>query len=126
MMTQYQKYVQQSLTSLTAGEQIVLLMEKACININLAIDYIEKKDITNAHNMIVKAEDIYFYLIDSLDMNYPIAKNLFSLYNFMIDKLTQANIKKDAEILRSIQNLAYELKDTWKQAEYLTRTGHAK
>lgn len=126
MITQYQKYVQQSITSLTAGEQLVLLLEKACININRAIEYIEKKDIANAHNMIVKAEDIYFYLIDSLDMSYPIAKNLFSLYNFMIDQLTLANIKKDAEILRGIQNLAYELKDTWKQAEYLARTGNAK
>jgi len=123
MNSPYKKYVQQSITSLTAGEQLVLLLEKACINITRAIDCIEKKDITTAHNLIVKTEDIYGYLIDSLDMSFPISQNLFSLYNFLIEQLTQANIKKDAEILRRISKLAVELKDTWKQAEYLARTG---
>ena len=125
MTSPYKKYVQQSRTSLTAGEQLILLLEKACININLAIDCIEKKDISGAHDLIVKTEDIYYFLIDNLDMSYPISKNLFSLYNFMIDQLTQANIKKDAEILRQILKIAAELKDTWKQAEYLARTGSA-
>ena len=125
MTSPYKKYVQQSITSLTAGEQLILLLEKACININLAIDCIKKKDIFGAHDLIVKTEDIYYFLIDNLDMSYPISKNLFSLYNFMIDQLTQANIKKDAEILRQILKIAAELKDTWKQAEYLARTGSA-
>lgn len=43
MTSPYKKYVQQSITSLTAGEQLILLLEKACININLAIDCIEKR-----------------------------------------------------------------------------------
>lgn len=126
MTSQYQKYKQQSITSMTSGEQLVLLLEQTCINIACAIEYIEKNEINNAHNSIIKAEDIYYYLIDTLDMNYPISQNLLSLYTFMIDKLTAANIKKDADILRGLQKLAYELKDTWKQAEYLARTGKAK
>lgn len=126
MNSQYQKYKQQSIASLTSGEQLVLLLEHACINIARAIDCIEKNDINNAHNSIVKAEDIYYYLMDSLDMNYSISQNLLSLYTFMIDRLSVANIKKDADILREIQKLAGELKDTWKQAEYMVRTGNAK
>jgi flagellar protein FliS len=126
MTSQYQKYKQQSITSMTSGEQLILLLEKACINITQAIDFIEKKDINNAHNTITKTEDIYYYLIECLDFNYPIAKNLLSLYNFMIDQLTLANLKKDADILRSIQKLAHELKDTWKQAEFRARTENAR
>ena len=123
MNSPYKKYVQQSITSLTAGEQLVLLLEKACINITRAIDCIEKKDVAGAHNLIVKTEDIYNFLIDNLDMSFPISQNLFSLYEFMVEQLTAANIKKDADILRRILKIAVELKDTWKQAEYLARTG---
>jgi flagellin-specific chaperone FliS len=44
----------------------------------------------------------------------------------MTDQLTLANIKKDADILRGIQKLAYELRDTWKKAENLSRTSTPK
>jgi flagellar protein FliS len=126
MTSQYQKYRQQSITSLTSGEQLVLLLEHACVNIARAIDCIEKNDINGAHNSIVKAENIYYYLMENLDMKYPISENLMSLYTFMTEQLITANMKKDANILRSIQNLAHELKDTWKEAERLSRTGGAK
>ena len=125
MTSQYQMY-RQSITSLTSGEQLVLLLEHACVNINRAIDCIEKSDVNGAHNSIVKAENIYYYLIDSLDMRYPISSNLLSLYNFIIEQLSLANIKKDADILRGIQKLAHELKDTWKEAEHISRGSGAK
>ena len=123
MITQYQKYQQQSVTSLTAGEQLVLLLEKACVNIAKAINCIEAYDVEGAHNSIVKAENIYYYLMDNLDMNYSVSSNLFSLYDFITGRLVQANIKKDADILKEIQHLAYELRDTWREAEHISRTG---
>ncbi|HBR32918.1 MAG TPA: hypothetical protein DD733_12645, partial [Clostridiales bacterium] len=76
MTAQYQKYQQQSVSSLTAGEQIVLLFEQACINIAKGINFIEKKDIQGAHNSIVKAENIYNYLIENLDFHYQISSDL--------------------------------------------------
>jgi len=126
MITQYQKYQQQSVSSLTSGEQIVLLFEQACLNIAKGIDFIEKNDISNAHNSIVKAENIYNYFIDSLDFSYAISSDLHSLYNYIIDRLVQANIKKDASILCEVQKTSCELRDTWREAEYLSRTGGIK
>jgi flagellar protein FliS len=123
MTSQYQKYMKQSVNSLTAGEQINLLFDQACVNISKAIEAIEKKDISAAHNSIVKTEDIFYYLIDSLDMSYPISKNLLALYDFVTDRLVQANIKKDIKPLREAQKIANELRDTWKKAEVLARTG---
>ena len=123
MTSQYQKYMQQSVNSLTAGEQINLLFDQACVNISKAIEAIENKDINGAHNSIVKTEDIFYYLIDSLDMSYPISKNLLALYDFVTDRLVQANIKKDVKPLREAQKIANELRDTWKKAEVLARTG---
>lgn len=126
MVAQYQKYQQQSVSSLTAGEQLVLLFEQACLNISKGINAIEKKDISGAHNAIVKAENIFNYLIDALDFTYPISSDLYSLYNFINDRLLQANIKKDAAILCEVQKIACELRDTWREAEHLSRTGGIK
>lgn len=123
MISQYQKYMKQSVTALTAGEQINLLFDQACVNISKAIEAIEKKDIAGAHNSIIKTENIFNYLIDSLDMSYPISKNLLALYDFINDRLIQANIKKDIKPLREAQKIATELRDTWKKAEVLARTG---
>lgn len=123
MTAQYQKYQQQSVCSLTQGEQLILLFEQACINIAKGINFIEKKDISQAHNSIVKAENIYYYLVDNLDFNYPISSDLYSLYNYITDRLVQANIKKDASILAEVQKLSCELRDTWKEAERISRTG---
>ncbi|HOJ49116.1 MAG TPA: flagellar export chaperone FliS [Bacillota bacterium] len=123
MVSQYQKYMKQSVSALTAGEQINLLFDQACVNISKAIEAIEKKDIVGAHNSIMKTENIFNYLIDSLDMSYPISKNLLALYDFINDRLIQANIKKDIKPLREAQKIATELRDTWKKAEVLARTG---
>ncbi len=123
MVNQYQKYQKQSVTSLTSGEQLVLLLEKACVNIAKAITCIDSKDIAGVHNSIIKAENIYYYLIDNLDMNFTISSDLLSLYNFLIDRLIQANIKKDVDILKEIQPLAHELLETWSLAERISRMG---
>lgn len=123
MVAPYQKYKQQSLISLTPGEQLVLLFDQACLNIAKSIDFIEKKDICNAHNSIVKTENIFYSLIDNLDFNYAISKNLHSLYNFILDRLIQGNINKDVNLLREAQKIACELRETWREAERLSCRG---
>lgn len=123
MTSVYQRYQKQSVTSHTAGEQIVLLLERAGVELAKAIDYINKGDIASAHNSIIHAENIFFYLIDSLDMSFSISRNLLSLYDFIIEKLTAANIKKDVSIIEELRPLVSQLHETWKTAEQLSRNG---
>jgi len=123
MTSQYLKYKQQSVNSLTANEQLILLFEQASVNISKAISFTQKKDIVGAHESIIKTENIFYYLIDSLDMSFPISSNLLSLYNFIIDRLVQANIRKDSDILTEVQSLTHQLRDTWKEADLISRQG---
>lgn len=124
MTAQYQKYQHNYVTSLTSGEQLVLLFEQVCLNISKGIHFIEKKNVAEAHNSIVKAENIFYYLIDNLDFNYPISNDLFSLYNYITDRLVQANLKKDAAILAEVQKISCGLRDTWREAERISRAGN--
>jgi len=125
MAAQYQKYKAQSVGSLTPGEQIVLLFEHAVINLTKAIACIERNDLSGAHNTIIKAQNIYQFLCDQLDMHLEISHSLFSLYQFIYDELVKANLKKDAQILFKMLAMTRDFRDTWKQAEVLSRTGGA-
>ncbi len=121
MAAQYQKYQAQSVGILTPGEQIVLLFEHAAMKLTKAIACIEHKDISGAHNAIVRVQDIYQFLSEHLDMRMEISSNLFSLYQYIYDELVQANMKKDTEALRRILEMTRGFKDTWKQADLLSR-----
>ncbi len=121
MAAQYQKYQAQSVGVLTPGEQIVLLFEHAAVKLSLAITCIEQKDISGAHNAIIRVQNIYQFLSDHLDMRMEISQNLFSLYQFIYDELVRANLKKDPEILRKMLVMTRDFKDTWKQAEITSR-----
>ena len=124
IMSQYSKYKNLYVTSLTPGEQLVLLLDHACVNIAKAIEFIKTDDIENAHISIVKAEDIFSYLIDNLDTNYPISNEILPIYTFIIEKLIEANIKKNHEILTELKPLVVSIRDTWKEADLLSRTGN--
>ena len=123
MTSVYQKYQRQCLTSHTTGEQLVLLLERAGVELSKAIESISNGDMPGAHNSIIHTENIFLYLIDSLDMGFSISKNLLSLYDFIIERLTAANIKKDVSIIAEVQPLVSQLHDTWKTAEQLSRNG---
>ena len=121
----YEKYKAQSVNTLTPGELIIRLYEEAAANITKAIQRIEEKNIAEAHNSIIRAQDIFFYLAESLDMSYPLSKDLFSLYDYICNTLVDANLKKDAELLRGLLTMTQELKDAWKQAEMKVRVSKA-
>ena len=64
---------------------------------------------------------IYAYLSDTLDLSFEISKDLYALYEFIQDRLAEANIKKDAGILSQVLSLTRDFKDTWKKAEIQSR-----
>lgn len=121
LANQYMRYMTQSVSASTPGEQIVMLFEHAALKLAKAAQCIEAKDIQGTHDAIVRAQNIYLFLSDCLDMRYEISGNLYALYQYAFDELTTANIKKDAEIVRRILRMTREFEDTWKKADLKTR-----
>ena len=102
---------------MTPEELLILLYEGLSININKAILNINKKKIAEAHANIKKAENIIIYLIEILDISFPIANDLLRLYEYIYLQLIQANTYKDVTILKKVLTHVTELKDTWQKAE---------
>ena len=120
-LSSYARYQEETVFTATPGELIVMLFSAAVKNIRLAIDAVNEKRIEDAHNAIVKTQEIYFALCGALDESIPIAQGTKKLYQYIIGGLTEANVKKDADILRELLKLSGELRDTWQEAEKHSR-----
>ncbi len=109
-------YQDTSITTQGKGRLIVMLYEGAIRFMKLAIREIEAQNWEAKHKYILKAQDIFLELNTVLDMDSggEIAANLRSLYLYMGRRLTEANIKKDPEIIREVISLAEELNAGWK------------
>ncbi len=111
----YQKYVNNSIYTMTPLQGVIALYSKAENEINKAIYYIENKKIEEASNSIIKVQNIVEGLGSVLEKGIEISDDLSRMYEFFIAELTQANISKDIEKLKKLLPLFADLKDAFTQ-----------
>ena len=105
--------------STASKEQILLMLYQAAIkNCKKAIEAIHDKKIAAKGEYIGKLQDIVIELNNSLDFEVggDIAKELSSLYDYILFSSTQANIKIDAEPLEGCLNVLNTLYEGWSDA----------
>ena len=112
------QYKQTSIKTASRGQILIMLYEGAIRNVRKAADCIDKKDIAGKGMAIGKAHDIISELQATLDFSVggDIAKNLESLYIFMLEQLLKANIENKKEYLQSVEKLLRNLLDAWRVA----------
>ena len=100
-------------------EQILLMLYQAAIkNCKKAMDAVEQKNIAAKGEYIGKLQDIVIELNNSLDFEVggDVARELSSLYDYILYSSTQANIKIEIEPLQGCLNVLTTLYDGWAQA----------
>lgn len=105
--------------STASKEQILLMLYQAAIkNCKKAIEAIQTKNIAGKGEYIGKLQDIVIELNNSLDFEIggDIAKELSSLYDYILFASTQANIKIDAEPLEGCLKVLTTLYEGWNEA----------
>src|SRR5438105_7465885 len=117
-MNAYQMYRQTQAQTAAPGELVVMLYRGAVRFVTSAIEGIESKDIAAAHNGLVRAQAIITELHHTLDMQRggDVARNLAGIYEYMSNRLVEANIHKDAAPAREVQTLLRELLPAWEAA----------
>jgi len=116
MNNPYQQYAQNNIMLSSPERLLLMLFDGLSRFTKTAKMALEKKDIVKANENLIKAQDIVAELIASLDTDYEISGNLEKLYNFIYQKLIDANIKKDKNILDEVIPLVEDLKNTWHEA----------
>lgn len=119
----YAAYQNSKIMTASPAELILMLYDGAIKFSNIAVAAIEKNDIEKAHNNIIKTERIILEFRASLDMKYPVSKDFDVVYEYLIRRLHEANIKKDAEIMEEILTHLRTMRDTWKEVMRLNATG---
>lgn len=112
----FNQYKQNTVFSATPEELTLMLYDGAIKFMNIAKYSIENKDIQKSHEALIRAQDIIIELNASLNMDYDVANNLRSLYNFVMDKLIDANIDKDEKNIEEALDIVTDLRNTWKEA----------
>ena len=102
-----------------------MLYEGAIKFCNIAIAAVEEKDVEKAHNNIMKVQNIIGEFLSTLDHKYPVAKDFENVYNYLMDRLMEANMKKDKEILEEILEHLRTMRDTWKEIMEQNKTAKA-
>ena len=100
-------------------EQILLMLYQAAIkNTKKAVEAIENKEIAAKGEYIGKLQDIVIELNNSLDFEVggEIAKELSSLYDYILYSSTQANIKIEKGPLEACLNVLNTLYEGWSTA----------
>ena len=121
VMNQYAQYQNSKILTASPAELTLMLYEGAIKFCNIAILAIEKNDIEKAHNNIMRAQRIIEEFRSTLDHKYAVAEDFDRVYVYLLQRLLQANIKKDAEILEEVNTHLRSMRDTWKQVMELTK-----
>ncbi len=118
MANPYSKYKQTSVMS-ASREQILLMLYEAAIKFTkLAIQAAEQKKVADRGQNIIRAFDIIVELQATLDhkVGGELAGQLESLYLYLMDQYTKANMTGDPDPLRSCVKVLENLYEGWKQA----------
>lgn len=113
----YNVYKNNSVNHASKEQMLLMLVEGAVKFCKIARQAIVDKDIKKAHDALVRTQDIFSELMISLDTTVgEWAVQLFKVYAFIKERLVEANITKNLEIIDEILPLVEDINDTWKEA----------
>lgn len=117
----YAQYNNSKILTASPAELTLMLYEGAIKFGNMAIMAIDEKNVEKAHINIVKAQKIIDHFRITLDMNYPVAQDFERVYAYLADRLVQADVHKDKEIIEEVCTHLRSMRDTWKEVMRINR-----
>ena len=118
----YRQYKEQSVSTMTQGEMLVALYDEVikCLTKAKLCCYNEEYD--EFESAVKRARDIISYFEQTLDRRYPISVSLMKLYEFINYKFACVIASRNIEIIEEVTPFVVELRDTWKEADKLSKT----
>ncbi|MDT8716667.1 flagellar export chaperone FliS [Clostridium sp. 19966] len=119
----YSVYKSNSVNYASKEQLLLMLVDGAVKYSKIGRQALVDNDMVKAHKHLVTTQEIFAELMASLDLSKSgeWGKQLMMVYDFIHTKLVEANIKKSVEILDSIIPLIEDIRDTWYEAEKLSK-----
>lgn len=110
-----QQYNNSKILTASPAELTLMLYEGAIKFCNIAIVAVEHRDLEKANVNIQKVGNIIDYFRQTLDMSYPVAQDFERVYSYLSQRVLEANMKKDKEILEEVNMHLRSMHETWKE-----------
>ncbi len=119
----YQAYRTTQVQTSSPAELILLLYDGAIKYCRQAEAHPDNGERELAHNALLRSQDIIDELAVSLDFSAgeEIAQGLLQLYDYMGQRLVEANIHKDKAPITEVAAMLQELRETWAEAARLVQ-----
>ena len=99
----YQGYKEQGINDLSQGELLLLLYDELVKRLLRADLALGKEDYPLFEASVDRSLDIIRYLDDTLDMQYPISRNLNRLYDYFSFELNRVKAGRNKEELERVR-----------------------
>jgi len=109
----YAQYQRSKILTASPAELTLMLYDGAIKFGNIAIAAMNEKDVQKAHLNIIKVQKIIGEFQATLDFKYPVAKDFDNVYNYLQQRLLQANMKKDPVIMEEVLSHLRSMRETW-------------
>ncbi|GAC15192.1 flagellar export chaperone FliS [Aliiglaciecola lipolytica] len=107
--------LKQDVASADPHKITLMLMQGALDRMAYGKGCIERRDFEGKSDHLSRVSAILMNLRDTLDLDIgsEVSQNLFNLYDYMIQRVTDANIQNDLNIMDEVINLLLPIKTAW-------------
>ena len=116
----YQQYKQQSISTMTKSEMLILLYDESIKRLTLAQMALDNENYEQFEDSVTRTEKIIRYLSSILDRKYAISSDLYRLYDYFLFQLGRLRAGRKKEIIVDLKQKISELRDTFKEAERIS------
>ena len=112
-------YQRNAIISASPGQLVLMLMDGALKFTGKALEGLDEPDFIRSqeisHNNIARAQAIINELQGTLDFEKggEVAPNLFRVYQYLMEQLTEANMNRTKEPLLNVTRFMGEIRDSW-------------
>ena len=115
------RYVGASVDTASPARLVTMLYDRLVRDLTTAEAALAGSDIESANNALIHAQEIVWELAAGLDpTKWSGGPALAALYQFILNELLEANVKKDQAKVGSVRDLVEPLRDAWHQAAELS------
>lgn len=119
-MKGYQQYKQQSISTMTKGEMLLLLYDESIKRLTMAQISLDKEDYVQFEDCVERTEKIIRYLSSILDRKYEIGTDLYRLYDYFLFQLGRLRAGRNKMILSELKQKIAELRDAFREADRMS------
>lgn len=119
----YRTYRDQAVLTAGPPELTLMLYQGALRFVRQARAAVDQGRLAEVHEALVRAQDIFEYLIATLEQENPVAPNLERLYHYFLDRLALANARKEPALMDEVSRVLEELVAGWAEALEKVKNG---